>query len=371
MIVGGGVMGLWAAVKAEYLGLSTLLIDAGRLGGGASGGLLGSLMPHIPDRWSDKKQFQFDALVSLEDEIERLEGETGLSAGYHRCGRLIPLPKPHLRDIANRHARDADEHWCVPGRDFSWNVIDTPPDKAWLSADFTDAGLVHETLSGRISPRLLITVLVQRLKHSKYVQVIENVPVQEIDPKACRLRFADGASMAFGHCIVAAGHHAFGLLEPVDDVQSLGRPVKGQAALLKVDVDPLQPVVFLNGLYVVPHGDDLVAIGSTSEDEFSDADSTDEKLDDVLVRARALVPALRNAEVVERWAGLRPKAIGRDPMIGPHPQYPALVALAGGFKVSFGLAHRLADGALAAVTGDKMKLPPSFLFAEHINIARA
>jgi glycine oxidase len=78
LIVGGGIMGLWAAVHAERLGIDTVLVEAGRLGEGASGGLLGALMPHMPDRWSDKKQFQFDALVALEREIETLEAATGL-----------------------------------------------------------------------------------------------------------------------------------------------------------------------------------------------------------------------------------------------------------------------------------------------------
>ena len=77
-------MGLWAAVHAERLGIETLLIDSGRIGGGASGGLLGALMPHMPDKWNAKKQFQFDALLSLETEIAALEAATGLSAGYRR-----------------------------------------------------------------------------------------------------------------------------------------------------------------------------------------------------------------------------------------------------------------------------------------------
>lgn len=91
LIVGGGIMGLWAAVHAERLGIETLLVDSARLGSGASGGLLGALMPHMPDKWSGKKQFQFDALVALESDIAALEATTGLSAGYRRSGRLIPL----------------------------------------------------------------------------------------------------------------------------------------------------------------------------------------------------------------------------------------------------------------------------------------
>jgi len=48
LIVGGGIMGLWAAVHAERQGIDTLLIDAGKLGQGASGGVLGALMPYMP-----------------------------------------------------------------------------------------------------------------------------------------------------------------------------------------------------------------------------------------------------------------------------------------------------------------------------------
>ena len=201
----------------------------------------------------------------------------------------------------------------------------------------------------------------------------ENRPVERIDPAANRACFANGESVAFGHCILSAGHGAFPLLQPLAPRASLplGRPVKGQAALLKADIDPAQPVIFLNGLYVVPHDDGTVAIGSTSEEEFSDAFVTDGKLDDVLARARALVPALGDAPVVERWAGLRPKAIGREPMIGPHPDHPSIVALTGGFKVSFGLAHRLADAALAAVRGEPMDLPPPFTTAAHLELADA
>ncbi len=110
---------------------------------------------------------------------------------------------------------------------------------------------------------------------------------------------------------------------------ALGQAVKGQAALLRATIDPAMPVVFLNGLYIVPHEDGTVAIGSTSEEDFADAFSTDAKLDALMDAAREIVPALSTAEVIERWAGLRPKAIGRDPMVGAHPDHPQIVALTG------------------------------------------
>jgi len=364
-------MGLWAAVKAERLGIRTLLVDAGPLGQGASGGLLGALMPHMPDKWNDKKQFQFDALLSLEDEIAELEAETGMACGYRRSGRLIPLPKPHLRKIALGHSADAEACWRRGDRRFHWHVLDRPLQKGWPDASFAAAGLVHDTFAARVSPRGLVLALAAFLRSAGHVQVVEGIEAETIDPVSNRIIFRGGGSVAFGHCIVSAGHRSFPLLEGISPPypRLIGQPVKGQAALLKADIDPALPVIFLNGLYVVAHEGGHVAVGSTSEDVFDDPSSTDTQLDDLILRARALVPALAKAPVAERWAGLRPKAIDRDPMVGPHPDHARVIALTGGFKVSFGIAHRLADAALNAVNGREMRLPSSFTLANHLAVA--
>ncbi|MDQ1186715.1 NAD(P)/FAD-dependent oxidoreductase [Agrobacterium larrymoorei] len=368
LIIGGGIMGLWAALKAERLGIDTVLVDAGRLGSGASGGLLGALMPHMPDRWNDKKQFQFDALLTLEDEIARLEAETGLSAGYRRCGRIIPLPKPHLRSIAERHSLEAATNWDQQGQRFHWHVLHAPPVEQWVSASAGEAGFVHDTFAAKVSPRALVAALVARLKAAQHVRLVEGCKVVSLDQQRVA-HFSDGERLSFGHAIVSAGYSSFPLLTQAFGLSAepaLGQAVKGQAALLKARIDPAMPVVFLNGLYIVPHEDATVAIGSTSEDVFADPFSTDEKLDALLSAAREIVPELSRAEVIECWAGLRPKAIGRDPMVGVHPERPEFVALTGGFKVSFGLAHRLADAALCAVQGKDMDVPSSFRSEAHL-----
>jgi glycine oxidase len=372
LIVGGGIMGLWAAVKAERLGIDTLLVEAGRLGSGASGGLLGALMPHMPDRWSDKKQFQFDALVALEAEIAGLEAETALSGGYRRCGRIIPLPKLHLRGIAERHERDAAENWQSGERRFHWHVGERPSVAGWVDDAAGEAGFVFDTLAARVSPRALIALLSAFLRKARHVQVAEGCRVVFLDADAGRAVLSSGDEISFGHVVVANGHESFPLIRDALGLEAgvaLGQAVKGQAALLDASADPAMPVVFLNGLYIVPHEDGTVAIGSTSEDCFSDPFSTDEKLEKLLVEACTVVPSLAGAPVLERWAGLRPKAVGRDPMVGAMAGTAKLVALSGGFKVSFGLAHFLADAALETVCGHTPVIPSGFRLQEHVSIA--
>jgi glycine oxidase len=56
-------------------------------------------------------------------------------------------------------------------------------------------------------------------------------------------------------------------------------------------------------------------------------------------------------------------------MVGPHPEHARLIALTGGFKVSFGLAHALAAQALAAVLGNAVALPSSFTLESHLTVA--
>ncbi len=375
LIVGGGIMGLWAAVMADRAGLKTLLVERDKIGAGASGGVLGALMPYMPDRWDDKKQFQFDALVSLERDIATLEAQTGVSAGYRRSGRLIPLPKPHLRTIALRHEQDALVNWWLGDRRFFWHVQDSPAAAGWPENEAMASGVVFDTLAARVDPRLLLALLARALGQSRHVQIEEGRALAGLDPVAGKATFSDGYSLSFGACILAAGVDTFGHLDALPDkpaAASSGTAVKGQAAVLKADLDSALPVIFLDGLYVVPHDNGLVAVGSTSENSFADPVSNDHLLDDLLARARAVVPLLADAPVVERWAGLRPKAIGRDPMVGRHPDHQRLYTLTGGFKISFGLAHRLAASVIGEMAGQRDEaLPDSFRCASHFSLLRA
>ncbi|OJF95541.1 NAD(P)/FAD-dependent oxidoreductase [Pararhizobium antarcticum] len=373
LIVGGGIMGLWAAVMADRAGIETMLVERSAIGAGASGGILGALMPHVPDRWNEKKQFQFDALVSLEAEIRKLEAETGLSAGYRRSGRIIPLAKPHLRTIALRHQQEALEHWRSHDRPFFWNFSDISDTPGWPDRAVTENGMVFDTLAARVAPRALLDMLTAVLRGSTHVTILEGTEVVRLDPTDGKAELQGGQKIDFGHCILAAGVQSFPLIDALHPAapSASGTAVKGQAALLKTDIDPSWPVIYSDGLYLVPHEDGRVAVGSTSEISFADPLACDRQLDDLLERAYGVVPMLRKAEVLQRWAGLRPKAIGREPMVGRHPDFHKLLTLTGGFKVSFGLAHRLAASVIADINGqESIDLPESFRCREHVTLLK-
>ncbi len=369
LVVGGGIVGLWVARLAGQAGLSTFILEAKTVGSGASGGLLGALMPHMPERWNPKKQFQFDALVSLEARIAEIEAETGLGCGYRRCGRLLPLTKPHHADLARDRTEDAADRWQTPNGGYSWQCLEQAPDADWPASEAMPHGLAYETLAARVDPRRYLTALANSL--AEEVILIQGDAVQNVDPLTGAATTANGRTIKAGSVVLTAGHASFTLLEHLTGRPSkdFGRGVKGQAALFQADIDPEWPLVFHDGTYVVPHEGGRVAVGSTSETSYESGTQTDEQLDAVIAKAEALCPILTGAPVIERWAGVRPKAVKRDPMIGAVPGYRNLHVATGGFKITFGIAHEMARCALdLAMEGTMEGIPQSFRIEHHLSV---
>ncbi|GKX34418.1 MAG: oxidoreductase [Rhizobiaceae bacterium MnEN-MB40S] len=364
LVVGGGVFGLWIARHAALRGLDTILIEKDRVGSGASGGLLGALIPHLPERWDAKKKFQFEALTSLPDLVRAIEEETGLDCGYRRCGRLMPLWKESFADIAVKQTAAARQNWSTPETGFAWDIVERPPLDGWPAADAMPLGLVVDTLAARIDPRSYLAAL--RRSIESRVRIIESEAFE-----ACAdgvVETSGGKRIMAGRTVLSAGYETFPILGQLlgGEAASYGRPVKGQAALLAAELDDDLPLVFHDGTYVIVHDGGRVAVGSTSEQRFDAPFSTDAALDTVLDKARRLCPAIAGAPVIERWAGLRPRAVGRNPMIGALPDHPDVIVATGGFKITFGIAHKMAECVIDLATGGTPDLPESFRFAAHL-----
>lgn len=360
-VIGGGVVGLWTAYRATRQGLSVVLLEKREIGAGASGGVMGALMPHQPTGWTEKKQFQLDALVSLETEIAELEAYTGLSAGYRRCGRVMPIRNAEKRRQSAAWADASGQNWPEPYR---WQVIDQSPDTNLLPQAEMPFGANTDNLSARLDPRRLASALTDAL-HKLCVTTSQNMGVAGIEPDG-RLKLENGETLAPGHSVLCAGWESFALLED-HCATPAGQGVKGQAALLRPAdlLDPTSPVLYDNGTYVIVHETGDVAVGSTSENDFTDPFSTDAKLDAVIASAQALCPALQNAEILEKWAGVRPKAAGREPLVGPLPGFSNVSVATGGFKIGVAIAHRMADAALARIAGRHPDFLPDVFLPEN------
>ncbi|MBO6639945.1 MAG: FAD-binding oxidoreductase [Roseitalea sp.] len=361
-IVGGGIVGLWCAHVAAKRGAQVLLIEKRTIASGASGGMLGALMPHQPTGWNAKKQLQLDGLLSLPGRVAELEAQTALSCGYARTGRLMPIGHPEKRRQSAQWADGAAEHWP---EGCAWTVEDANPAPGWMTDGALTDGVNHDTLSARIDPRRLTAALRAALETHDHVSIRENAEITRIGADGA-LTLPNDETIAPGTTIIAAGTGAFALVDPAEPGR-VGRGVKGQGALLKPTrpVDPVSPILYDKGVYVIAHESGHIAVGSTSEDTFDAPDTTDDKLDGIVAKATALCPALEGAAIIERWAGVRPRAEGREPLVGPLPGGHNVILATGGFKISFAIAHLMADAAVGyALGGQPDGLPELFLPAQ-------
>lgn len=346
-MIGAGVFGLWVALEGVRAGLRVTIADRERPGAGASGGVVGALIPHIPVRWRPLKQAQLDGLLCLEAETERLTVETGRPTGYRRCGRVSPLADAAARERALEHRQAAADIWAGAAR---LDVLDRLPPaiEGLVAPELFPAGAVADSLTARITPSLYLDALVAAL--ASRAEILSGWEAREIDAATGRVRFP-GGDITARHTVVAAGWRSFPLA-PVCQ----GKGVKGQAAVLSATLPADMPVLQMPDLYVVAHGRGQVAVGSTSENAWQH-EAPDAGLDAVIARARAVCPALREAPVAARWAGVRPKAPRGDPMVGPVPGSERLWIATGGFKIGFALAHVLAKGLIARITGGQTAYP--------------
>jgi glycine/D-amino acid oxidase-like deaminating enzyme len=334
---GAGIFGLTIAWASARRGARVRVIDPHGIGAGSSGGLVGALSPHVPEAWNPKKQFQLESLLMAEGWWRGVEAASGIASGYARLGRLQPLEDARAVEAAQARATSAADLWRGQA---DWRVVPVTG-QGWEPVS-PSGWLVHDTLSARISPRMALEAL-------------------------------SAAVIALGGEVLAEGEeigpviHATGVAGLRDLSAALGHPVgsgvKGQALALQFDARD-RPQLFVDGLHIVPHADGTLAIGSTSETSWTD-EGPDAQLDGLLDRAVAALPILHGAPVVARWAGVRPRAATRAPLLGAWPERAGHYVANGGFKIGFGMAPKVAEVMADLVLEGQDGVPEGFrLFAK-------
>jgi glycine oxidase len=96
------------------------------------------------------------------------------------------------------------------------------------------------------------------------------------------------------------------------------RPVKGQMlCLLSPSHNLLKHVIRAPEVYLIPRSDGRILVGATVEEAGFDKRTDVETIQRLHHAAIAIVPELRNAKILEDWAGLRPGTPDALPILGP------------------------------------------------------
>ncbi|SDK54605.1 NAD(P)/FAD-dependent oxidoreductase [Aliiruegeria lutimaris] len=340
-IRGAGIFGMACAWEMVRRGAKIRVIDTKGVFAGCSGGLVGALAPHVPERWNAKKAFQFESLIMAEEFWRDVSQASGEDPGYARTGRLQQILDEEGLTRARERAVEAETLWQGKA---VWNVVRAEEFGDW--APVTPTGwLIHDTLTARLHPRKAGAALAAAFQSAGGELVI-------------------GEAENEGALLWATGVEGLSDLS-AETGKTIGAPIKGQAALLKLD-RPDAPQYLADSTHGIPHVDGTFAIGSTTEREYDDPFSTDSQIDDVVGRAKAACPALADAPIIARWAGLRPRSRSRAPILGAWPDRDAHFVANGGFKIGFGMAAKVAQVMADLILEGKDAIPEGFRVEDNL-----
>jgi len=212
-IIGGGFLGLSAALRLAEKGASVILLEAGELGAGASGRNAGFVVPHFsrahPAMIQDALPAQFaERLLRLVErggeQVFRLAERIGMGAQAEQSGWLQPAHSPKMAEALEQRAKE----WQQRGRPVRW-----------MSASETHAqtgtsiyhGALSDSSGGMINPLALVRGLA-RLAMNGGAQVYTRTPVACIVPQGGQhvLHTAQGKVVRADQVIVATNSGTHG-----------------------------------------------------------------------------------------------------------------------------------------------------------------
>ena len=342
LIVGAGVAGLMTAIELADSGLSVQLFDAGEAGmesSWAGGGILSPIYPwRYPDavnalvQWSTRHYPEF---------LESIHELSGIDPQLQMCGHLImqhELSEPAVSQwLAGFPQQGAEQLGAQELRQVE-------PE---LNTEFT-YGLWFPEIGQLRNPRFVKAL--KAAASTKSITIHEHTPVKEITQQSHRvtgIKTAAGAISA-DTVIITAGAWSGGFnLEEQPDIE----PVKGQMILFQTEPGTIKRVALHDERYVIPRIDGKVLVGSTMEHSHFDKTINEPVKAELHAVAADIYPILKDAPLINHWAGLRPGNERQTPYVGQHPTIGNLYYNTGHYRN--GIVTGLASARLCAdqITG--------------------
>jgi glycine oxidase len=412
LVIGGGIIGLTAAVELRRAGATVAVHDRGEFGREASWAGAGIIPPGNPDRAATPiDKLRAIGSVELPAFSDELRDRTGVDNGYRVNGGIEFLAAD------DRYAMDL---WRAEGIVFE----ELPPKLL---------GEVEPSVAGSEASPVLLPDMAQvrnpwhlrgliALCQGFGVELQPNHGIEgwlTTDGRVRGVRLASGETVTADRVLLAAGPWSERLLTDLGCRPGV-RPVRGQILLLNTRMNrqstrsgfedlfppPLggrvreggrlpRPVRIASGegssppsltlppkgggnktqttsagylgrtlifdkRYLVPRGDGRILVGSTEEPEAGfENQTTASGLADLRAFANAVVPALADAEQEAAWAGLRPGSPDGVPFIGPVPGHENVIAAVGHHRAGVQLSLGTARFVTELILGQPTCVPPT------------
>ena len=341
VVVGAGIIGLSIAWRAAQVGLAVTVLEGDEAPRGASWVAAGMLAPVT------EAAFGEDSLLRLNLEsasrypafVNELSELTGIELRGGIEGTLfVALDRDQSESL-----RRLFNYQHSLGLKVSWLSTDSCRKlEPALHPSVRSAVLAEGDWA--VDPRALSQALRKALELAG-VQINYSSPVAAIAAEpGSGVILRDGQKVPANQIVLAAGAWS-GKIEGVPtSIGASVRPVKGQILRLRPPAGepcPASHVIRTEEVYIVPRATGELVVGATVEEKGFDTALTAGAIFELLRAAQEVLPAIREMELVECQAGLRPGTPDNGPLLGTCK--PNLIAATGHYRNGVLLAPVTAD----------------------------
>jgi glycine oxidase len=340
LIIGDGIIGLSSALAIARAGGTSCIIGY-HADGSASRASAGLLAPSIGSAPIEVRRIMVAARDLYPELVHWLAERTGIDVPLNRRGIIQLTPPAEGASPSNEPASSALETEGIRALEPSLSTA--------------ASGVLHHG-DGFVDNVRLVEAMREAVRCEWSIEVVSGRAAR-IEPRdgGWSVFTEDGRRHSSKTVILAAGAWSAlvaGVPRPVRVV-----PVRGQ--MLSLAGGRLGHAIAGPEVYLVPRGDATI-VGSTFEYVGFDSHTTETAIERLRDEARAMVPELAEAAIVDAWAGLRPVTPDGLPIIGQDPDVPSLIYACGHGKNGILLAPITGEcvAALAGGTSTPMDLDP-------------
>lgn len=330
IIVGGGIIGLSLSIALRKRGAAVLVVERGEPGREASHAAGGML---VDCRLETPPVLQALATASAHmypEFAHELELESGMKVDLRDQGTIFFPSAQHLYDAESAFPRA--------------RLAELEPAIAEANSGRTAFYLKERS----VDPRALTAAAWKAAKNRgvDFSSGDEVTAVAITDGRATGV-YAKKSTFHSAKVVNCAG--AWSGQIPPNAFPT--RPVKGQIVCLAMPSrNLLKHVVRAPEAYLIPRSDGRLLVGATVEEAGFDKRTDADTIQRLHHAALALVPELRNAKILESWAGLRPGTPDALPILGA-TETPGYYVATGHFRDGMLLAPITAEVMVAVIEG--------------------
>lgn len=343
VIIGGGIVGCLSAYLLGRRGFKVTILEADSVGSHASGFAFGGLDPltgvGLPEPLLEFSLWCYGRHRSLARELHEV---TGIDVGFELRDRL------HLAfDAKEAQTAKKDVVWMGSVGGFKVEWVDNRQARELEPQVSPEClGALYERSPGALEPYRFVLAAIRAAERNGAKIVQRRATGLLTDGTRCTGVTLENGRIDAGVVVLAMGPWTQQASEWCG-VDIPVKPLKGQILRLRSREKPLVLAVNYKGSYVATKPDGIIWAGTTEEEAGFNEGITAAARDSIMEDFLKMIPGMREAELVQQTACLRPLSADGLPIVDKVTGWDNLYVATGagrkGILWSTGMAHVLLD----------------------------